>query len=213
MTPEEKQRIIKLAGRKPLAVCVKAKQGHIVGIPPKLRSFRDPLFNLMPGSVQIAVEIGTCQGWFAWRCMKFLPETAHLFCVDPFQDGPDGEGAYNLKCWKRNLREWFGKRVFLKRGESYYEANRWGNVPIDFLFIDGDHRMEAVALDLESWVPKVRPGGLIAGHDIDGPHGEAVKGALEMFARKAKIRQVHVGKVYSFTGTQVTPCWWFYKEA
>jgi len=65
--------------------------------------------------------------------------------------------------------------------------------------------------DLELWVPKVRTGGLVAGHDIDGKWGPQVKKALEGYCGKIGVRDVHVGKVYSFTGKQVTECWWFYK--
>lgn len=36
----------------------------------------------------------------------------------------------------------------------------------DFVFIDGDHRYGAVRLDAKNWYPLVRPGGVIAFHDI-----------------------------------------------
>jgi len=38
--------------------------------------------------------------------------------------------------------------------------------PIDLLFIDGNHEIEAVVKDYEQWSPLVRPGGLIAFHDV-----------------------------------------------
>jgi predicted O-methyltransferase YrrM len=37
---------------------------------------------------------------------------------------------------------------------------------VDFLFIDGDHTYEGVWKDFETYAPLVRPGGLIAFHDI-----------------------------------------------
>jgi predicted O-methyltransferase YrrM len=37
---------------------------------------------------------------------------------------------------------------------------------LDFLFIDGDHRYESVKRDFALYSPMVRPGGLIAFHDI-----------------------------------------------
>lgn len=38
--------------------------------------------------------------------------------------------------------------------------------PVDFLFIDGDHTEAGVRQDYEDYSPLVRPGGLIAFHDI-----------------------------------------------
>lgn len=37
----------------------------------------------------------------------------------------------------------------------------------DMVFIDGDHSYEAVRHDLAVWVPKVKKGGLICGHDVN----------------------------------------------
>jgi hypothetical protein len=206
----------KAADKKPLAVCVKHKQGHVVGIPSRLRDYRDPIFDLAPKTVRTVVEIGTLHGWFAWRCLKHLPD-AKVYCVDPFFDDPGygNDGEYNLKCWTQNLKKDLGKRAFLLRGRSQNEAVKWGNVltpeEIDFLFIDGDHSYEGALADLEGWIPKVRSGGLVAGHDIDGEWGPNVKRALETYCPRNGIDEIHIATVYSFTGKQVTPIWYFYK--
>ena len=50
---------VKRAKKRPLGVCVHEKLGHLVGMPPGLRGFRDPIFNIMPGTIHVAVEIGT----------------------------------------------------------------------------------------------------------------------------------------------------------
>jgi hypothetical protein len=38
--------------------------------------------------------------------------------------------------------------------------------PVDLLFIDGGHRVERARADFESYALLVRPGGIIASHDI-----------------------------------------------
>lgn len=38
--------------------------------------------------------------------------------------------------------------------------------PIDFLFIDGDHRYESVRRDFELYTPLVGRGGVVALHDV-----------------------------------------------
>lgn len=40
-------------------------------------------------------------------------------------------------------------------------------VQADFVFIDGDHAEVSLLADLAAYVPLVRPGGLLAGHDYD----------------------------------------------
>lgn len=210
----EKERAEQDAAARPLKVCVNQKRGHLVGIPPKLRELRDPIFDVVPRACHVAVEIGSLQGWFSWRMAKFLPD-ASIFCIDPFGDDPENgyDGEYNLSCWKKNTRDFFGKTIFLKRGDSVSEAAKWGDgVKVDFLFIDGDHSYEAVLADLRSWWPKVRPGGLIAGHDTTGPHSEAVMKALEVFGAERRIPEIQLQDVYSFTGTRLTECFWFYKD-
>jgi predicted O-methyltransferase YrrM len=49
--------------------------------------------------------------------------------------------------------------------------------PLDLLYIDGDHSTRAAMLDYYYWSPMVRPGGLIAVHDI---HHRTVRRALDV---------------------------------
>lgn len=43
------------------------------------------------------------------------------------------------------------------------------DLPLDLLFIDGDHSYEGCSSDLAIWAPKVKTGGLILVHDADCP--------------------------------------------
>lgn len=47
----------------------------------------------------------------------------------------------------------------------------------DMIFIDGDHTYEAVKKDYHLWKPKVRPGGILCGHDYHSYVG--VKQAID----------------------------------
>jgi predicted O-methyltransferase YrrM len=38
---------------------------------------------------------------------------------------------------------------------------------LDFVFIDADHRYDAVVADVRAWKSKVKPGGILAGHDYN----------------------------------------------
>jgi predicted O-methyltransferase YrrM len=45
-------------------------------------------------------------------------------------------------------------------GAAFYEDNS-----LDFVFIDAAHDYESVKKDINAWFPKVKKGGVIAGHD------------------------------------------------
>jgi hypothetical protein len=48
---------------------------------------------------------------------------------------------------------------------SVRAARLFADDSLDMVFLDADHSHAAVRADLEAWWPKVRPGGLLAGHD------------------------------------------------
>lgn len=52
---------------------------------------------------------------------------------------------------------------------SVTAAARFADASVDAVFIDGAHDRQSVAADLRAWWPKVKPGGQIAGHDLDWP--------------------------------------------
>lgn len=62
-------------------------------------------------------------------------------------------------------------QMFAKSDEvaQYIAANS-----LDYVYIDGDHRYKSVMRDIVVWWPKVRPGGILAGHDFSGCMGHMV---------------------------------------
>jgi predicted O-methyltransferase YrrM len=51
------------------------------------------------------------------------------------------------------------------RTYSKNAANLFRDKSLDFVFIDASHEYEDVRDDILSWLPKVKEGGVIAGHD------------------------------------------------
>jgi len=48
---------------------------------------------------------------------------------------------------------------------SKHASFSFKNKSLDFVYIDGEHIYNAVVEDIQHWVPKIKPGGYIAGHD------------------------------------------------
>jgi predicted O-methyltransferase YrrM len=121
---------------------------------------------------RVVLEIGTARGGTLFLWSRVAAPAALLVSVDL----PDGEFGGGYPHWRIPLYRAFaraGQRVELLRADSHAEATRdlvrelAGEV--DFLFIDGDHTYEGVARDFELYAPLVRPGGLVALHDIVPP--------------------------------------------
>ena len=56
---------------------------------------------------------------------------------------------------------------------------------LDFAYVDARHDYASVLEDLEAWFPKVKPGGILAGHDYAdiefGKNVFGVKSAVDEF--------------------------------
>ena len=79
-------------------------------------------------------------------------------------------------------------------GDSH-ESRTWdrirhllGDRPLDVLFVDGDHTYEGVKKDFADYSALVRPGGVVAFHDIvpggPGKHGDP--GGVPVFWQELK---------------------------
>jgi predicted O-methyltransferase YrrM len=62
---------------------------------------------------------------------------------------------------------------------SMAAAGDFADETIDFCFIDADHRFNGVVSDIRAWYPKVKTGGIIAGHDYTHPECPEVKPAVD----------------------------------
>ena len=57
--------------------------------------------------------------------------------------------------------------VNIVRSISWEAADLYPDNSIDFVFVDACHDYDSVSKDIFAWYPKVKVGGIIAGHDIE----------------------------------------------
>lgn len=108
------------------------------------------------------LEIGTATGGTHYLLGTALPSVTLTLGLDLFVQ-------------RSRLLEAFGRpgcRQIFRHGDSRsHESFRWvrdslAGLPLDVLFIDGDHTYAGVKGDFDTYTPLVRPGGIVALHDI-----------------------------------------------
>ena len=102
-----------------------------------------------------------------------------LWCVDHFQGSPSdhtfsyvrdvGGPSEIRKLFEANVGELLGERIRLIQSTSESAAGTFAETSLDFVYIDADHAYASVVADIGLWLPKIKPGGLLAGHDFDLP--------------------------------------------
>lgn len=139
--------------------------------PKQVRSEIQQLAGLVSQHQPKAVlEIGTATGGTLFLWARMAAPDATIVSVD-LPGGVYG-GGYPL--WKAPLYRRFASKkqsVKLLRRDSHSPATLEAvrnilDEPLDFLFIDGDHSYDGVKQDFEMYAPLVRPGGIVALHDI-----------------------------------------------
>jgi predicted O-methyltransferase YrrM len=118
-----------------------------------------------------AVEIGVYEGSSAVATVRALPPSAELHLIDPFGHHPDalrvGAAATawaTRRAVGRSLRGRPDVRVVWHVERSEDTAARW-SLPVDLVFVDGDHSEAGCELDWTLWHPHVAPGGRVVFHD------------------------------------------------
>jgi predicted O-methyltransferase YrrM len=104
---------------------------------------------------KVGVEVGVYRGYFSEVLCKWIP----------------GLKLYSVDIWKHEEHYIEAVRTLKKydclpiRLPSVKAAELFEDESIDFVYIDGDHAYEPVMADLKAWIPKVRKGGIVSGHD------------------------------------------------
>ena len=130
-----------------------------------------PFPELLPkeGDLRIA-EIGVYRGISMRHMLDNVPNIVLAVGVDPYwgrghiytEDRPSVENWYLAR---RNLKEYIGNKLSLINDTSAHASLLFADGYFDYVFIDGDHSYDAVREDIKLWLPKVKVGGILAGHD------------------------------------------------
>lgn len=168
------------------------------------------------GGFKVGVELGVQTGNYALLMLSTWPSAEKYYLVDlwshqlNYVDGANVDnGTHEVKMHyaQAKLKEYKHKTVFIKDFTSKAAAQ----IPdlVDFVYVDARHDYCGAMEDMETYWPKIRPGGIMAGHDYASAHqvyvrtnGKdnyslcmngtinhgAVRGAVDDFARKRNLQ-------------------------
>jgi len=148
-------------------------------------------------------EIGVRRGYNAENMFNELKP--RLMVLVDFWDGSikDTHSINFAETWHRL----HGRRniIFVKAISSDAANLIDQRISFDFVYLDASHDKKNVLQDINSWLPKVKVGGILAGHDYTNADVPGVKEVVhEVFGDRVKVGN---------NRDDVNGDWWIVKEA
>ena len=205
------------------ALAAPLRRSGLAGCPspvPILHRRADIAAVLEAEGMRVGAELGVLHGTFASETLSRWPGATQYVLVDlwaPQENYVDLANAgaevqdERMRSAVANTKAWESK-VHICRNFTTACAMRFPRAHFDYVYVDARHDRKGVLEDLHAWWPRVRPDGLVCGHDFvtqdEGPQQSgqdwtknfdgsvdetrrAVRGAVEDFARR-KRRQIQV---------------------
>ena len=164
------------------------------------------------------VEVGVNRGHFAQLMLNQWGGSRYIM-VDPWMPAPVDEyvdiaNVVTIAAHDAVMQEAiknvgpFGDRPVVIRNTSVGAAALLVNNTVDVVYIDGLHHYAGVMDDIEAWWPKLKVGGIMAGHDYyltsEAKTIFTVKPAVDEFARNMGLVVFQTHDAY--------PTWFVLKE-
>ena len=133
------------------------------------------------------VEIGALFGLSSWTLAKNAHASVTVYSIDPWvrewwMSSVEEQGGQILsfEAFKRNVSD--AQNIIPLRGYSPKDFVGWQR-PIDMIFEDSVHTNPVLHQNLSFWVPRVREGGIICGHDYSAEFPD-VRSEVDALAAK-----------------------------
>ena len=162
---------------------------------------------------KLGAEFGVWRGSFSMKMLDHFSGLT-LLLVDPWELANDGGGMTNgspdrskqmKKLMLQNTEKFIGRCVVFQMF-SVQAAKMVADRLLDFVFIDARHTYKNVLEDIRVWVPKVRKGGVISGHDYGG-NFTGVQRAVNQYVEETGCElKLLPGKVWMFMKESSKDC-------
>jgi len=149
---------------------------------------RNQLWKLLLDNNGPVAEIGVAEGRFSADILGWPLVVPKLYLVDRWRhfEGQAGDASNSQEWHDKNLADVkqriasFLDRVIILQGESTSVVNHVMDRSLALVYIDADHSYRGVMKDILAWLPKLKPGGVMAFHDYENT-GYGVKRAVTDF--------------------------------
>lgn len=120
------------------------------------------------------VEVGVWKGDFAKEVLEHCDFIQHYYMIDPWAKLPDWNKPFNVDtrtfddiyAEALNNTAFASEKVVVLRGRTKEVINEIPDESIDFAYIDGDHTLRGITIDLIKVFPKIKNNGFIGGDDF-----------------------------------------------
>jgi Methyltransferase domain len=139
--------------------------------------------------MECAAEIGVWKGDFAKVMLSNFSNLTKYYMIDPWAHLPDWNKPFNVD--NRTFEDVYAEALLktdfassrrkVLRSRTSAAIDEIPDHSLDFAYIDGDHTLRGITIDLIEVLPKVKDGGLIGGDDfVNKPwqHGAAYEPTL-----------------------------------
>ena len=145
----------------------------------------------------LGAEIGTGKGATAVYLFRGNPNL-YLIEVAYYTSSERKKGDYTQlgkELWKRRVSK-YRRRMTVIPLPSREAIKKVEDGALDFVFIDADHSYKECLWDIKNWMPKVRKGGLVSGHDFQDRFPGVKKAVREVFGKDFETAEDSVWYVW-----------------
>ena len=136
------------------------------------------------------VEVGVGGGTYSYELLK-NSNLKRLYSIDVWS-GEDGCITYaTMKDYVRTVQKLWEcrERSTILVLDSLTACDLFEDASLDFIYIDAMHGYEHVKQDILAWLPKVKKGGIISGHDYFEYHAGVVQAVDEIFLGEIQVTE------------------------
>jgi len=142
-----------------------------------LKEIADEFLNKNSVMAEIGSYAGVSSELFALHCKT-------IYCIDPWEyKGKEDINSFRAESEFDKTSSMYDNIIKVKH-TSGYAVSMFEDSSLDLVYIDGCHDYECVIDDINNYLPKIKNGGIICGHD----YKEQVKKAVDKILGEKNIR-------------------------